>query len=368
MELTIHNFNLCPTHSQFILFARSLLSSSGYTELSDFAEKQITSKKFYIIHDDDSILVFNIGTLENGVFLCSNYPDTHLKLRKSSYNSPDNIICCDSAPGMNIRSWLNRELKLAGKVLCKTSNGKEVKSYCSTVPVSFIPYGNTSEEISLQDLKPVFVAGNDGIASKDTVKSIVSQDLKIEMDDIIDMDLDLIDSREISRIGQELIAGQSIDGTCSSICTLESFLKSEEPTNGFKCLISFNGNIENIFSCILQKIGITAEILQKSILINIENYGTNCLEEGILIFRHSQDLVQSVFLHDVIDKYHIKAKDIRTLKQNKQLVEMPSIHIGIPIQNIGDIRELSLVNNIVFLEDAIKYSVNEWFSFGGCEF
>lgn len=149
------------------------------------------------------------------------------------------------------RTWLDRDLTIAGKVIIKNGNKLESRYWNAVKPVVKIPnlcIHLRREEEPLQkesELKPIIgmtVVENlfnaevtkiqdDVFKIEDkhfaSLTNMIATDLKIKREDIVDFELSLADTQpsQIMGMHNELVSAPRLDNLASSLCALDAIVK-----------------------------------------------------------------------------------------------------------------------------------------------
>jgi len=149
------------------------------------------------------------------------------------------------------RTWLDRDLTIAGKVIIKNGNKLESRYWNAVKPVVKIPnlcIHLRREEEPLQkesELKPIIgmtVVENlfnaevtkiqdDVFKIEDkhfaSLTNMIAKDLKIKREDIVDFELSLADTQpsQIMGMHNELVSAPRLDNLASSLCALDAIVK-----------------------------------------------------------------------------------------------------------------------------------------------
>lgn len=201
----------------FCNLIRSKLKSSGFLELSEYSELKEIPKKGFFIRDGCELVAFNIEDIKSAMIVSANCNYLCLKIRKNDYDKIKNVgdqIHRIEYNGINDESWMNKDVKIIGKVVyLNESNEICEKLYDSKCPFGFINFDKKELNCTL------------GIGNNISLKMFVAESLKINVDNIVDMDLRFIDSQDYATINNTLISGplNGLGNAYSSFC---SFLEA----------------------------------------------------------------------------------------------------------------------------------------------
>ena len=199
--------------------------------------------------------------------------------------------------GMNQKSWFDRPLGIAGKVVVKGEDTftPRVLLYKSDVPLCIIPslaihmdrdLNKKGELDKAKELVPILSLNED----IDLINAIAT-DLKLHENDIIDYDLYLynIEKPVICGLDQAMLAAPKLDNLTSVAALLDGIMTSDDiPENTIDMMVVFDneevgsmskqGADSQLLNAVLEKIGngltlsptLIADVASKSFLLSVD--------------------------------------------------------------------------------------------------
>ena len=194
-------------------------------------------KSYYVTRNGSSIIAFTVGKyMENLAFnICASHTDSPtFKIKpngeiESPFGLKGNV---EGYGGMIVSTWLDRPLRIAGRVLIKKDGRLESVLYDSKEAICCIPNVsihmkrdlNSGFAYNLQtDMGPLFGEGKKG-----ALKSRICKDLNISEEDYICGDLYLVvdEKGKVWGLNNEYFSSPKIDNLESVYTTLMAFLSS----------------------------------------------------------------------------------------------------------------------------------------------
>lgn len=199
--------------------------------------------------------------------------------------------------GMNQKSWFDRPLGVAGKVVVRGKDAftPEVRLYMSETPLCIIPslaihmdrdLNKKGELDKSKELVPLMALDEDV-----DLMDVIAKSLEIERDDILDYDLYLynMDAPVICGADQSMLAAPKLDNLTSVAAILEGICSSESiPDNTIDVMVVFDneevgslskqGADSQLLNMILEKIACglqlpttwMADVAKKSFLLSVD--------------------------------------------------------------------------------------------------
>lgn len=220
------------------------LVSNGYIELCEGSKWELKNgSSYFTIRNNSSLIAFTIGSenpWESGFKIVGAHTDSpQLKLKnESAIKSAGVLKVSVEAYGGGINStWLDRDLSLAGRVTID-NNGKlenrlvDFNRAIGTIPNLAIHLNrdaNKGFEYNKQNHLPVILFGDisDEIDEKTVIKEIVSKEISVNKEDILEMDLFFYDNQKGSYIGfnKDIVAVGRLDNLAMCHSILEGMTK-----------------------------------------------------------------------------------------------------------------------------------------------
>lgn len=399
-----------PSQFHSCSYIRKLLIHNGFQELKESAEWEKIPKKGFFIRDERSVFAWNDNGRKHFV-IAGGHLDIPCLLLKPNY---DEIVSglrrlrVANYGNFNFYSWFDRNLKIAGRVICKTANGIEQILFDSEEPIAIIPSNNNGNEfgkdLEYDDIEnyfnPIY-----GTEKGPSLKCYVANKLNINEDDILSWNLRLLDTEEPDLING-LVTSQGINGLSCCYAALKSFLDCN-PENGTFAILSLFDNKEigsstrtsagsNLINYGLKRIIKNDDIIRlmkaKSMYINtdtifathpswISYLDTNNpviigKGPGIEINhsnRKSSDILGLNFIRRVASANNFKLQIYSELNfytlcttigpTVETGTSIRSVDIGIPVYSKKSIRESCSLNDIIELYSILKEIFNKYSSY-----
>lgn len=222
------------------------LQNNGFVELNEGSKWELKNgSSYFITRNDSSLIAFTLGTenpWESGFKIVGAHTDSpQLKLKNESASKSAGVLKVSvEAYGGGINStWLDRDLSLAGRVTVD-NNGQiesrlvDFKRAIGTIPNLAIHLNrdaNKGFEYNKQNHLPVILYGDvsEDIDEKTIIKEIVSKEISVEKEDILEMDLFFYDNQNGSLIGlnKDIIAVGRLDNLAMCHSILEGLVESK---------------------------------------------------------------------------------------------------------------------------------------------
>ncbi len=244
-----------PTPHFAVKTIKENLSKENFTELFEADKWNLSpNKKYFVTKNSTSLIAFETGSgkiAENGYNLIGAHTDApcfkikphpemvtydhYLKLNTEGYG------------GGILFTWLDRPLSMAGEVYVKTAKGLKSRLLNIPKPIMVIPSlaihmnrdVNTGYAFNKQvDTLPIVGFVNDTLEKDNFLADILSKELKVAKEDIVDFDLFLYDNQKGQIIGynEDLISSARLDDLWMCFTGLKGLINSA-PTKGTKVLI-----------------------------------------------------------------------------------------------------------------------------------
>lgn len=245
----------CPTQFHFCSYTRSELLKNGFVELKESEEWKEVPKKAFFIRDEREVVAWN-DSGHNRAIIAGAHCDFPCLILKPKF---DEIIggyrrCRCNTYGTGLwYTWLDRDLRLAGRVLIKNSISGPIKSvlFDSKTGIATIPciapqldseFGASNPINADTNLIPIY-----GIESQTPpLLDYVASKLNVDSKNIVSYDLHFIDSEPSSKIFNQddsIIQSQKLNGLHNSYAVLKSFINSN-PEEGTISMIAIFDNEE----------------------------------------------------------------------------------------------------------------------------
>lgn len=238
----------CPTPYHFCEYARSVLKSSGFTEILERAPPEEMPKKGFIIRSDRTLFAYKDNG-HNGSVISSAHCDSPVFVLKPNHeDTEENMkkLRVSNYGGGTWHTWLDRPLKLVGMILHRTEKGVKRSLFDSCKPVAIIP----SAAIHLRQSPdhPTFDLENHfcplyGTSKSRNMMEYVSAEMGIKEEDVEYYDLRFIDVNKPVLMADNLIGAQQLDDMLCTFASFKAFMDSE-PEDGYTSAVSIFDNEE----------------------------------------------------------------------------------------------------------------------------
>ena len=233
------NEGVSPYHAAAAACAR--LDAAGYTRLQEAAYWNLEpGKGYYLTRAGASVVAWRMPLHSIGGWrLTASHSDSPTWRVKN--DRVENDGCCrlnvEGYGGMNMASWLDRPLTVAGRVLLRTEDGVVSRNVYLDRDLLVIPSlaihmdreVNKGHHYNPQvDLQPLW-----GPAGCRSLTALLAEELGVAEQDILDRDLVLAPRQQASRLGPdgELFVSPRIDDLASAAVTLKAFLETAPHTD-----------------------------------------------------------------------------------------------------------------------------------------
>jgi len=238
------------------------LEAAGYTKIDAGAAmpEMKAGKKFYVTKNDSSIYAFNIGIkpmAEAGFHLiCAHCDSPTFRIKPNA-----EILCEGGVVKLNtelyggaiMSTWFDRPLSLAGRVIVKGKDAMHpetmllhIKRPLLQIPNLAIHFNRqVNEGVALskqKDMLPIIGMVNNVLEKDNVLLSLISSELDINADSIIDFDLYLYDTTPACTFGlnNEFISAGRLDDLSMVHAGLEALIGSENGNDTTKILAIFD--------------------------------------------------------------------------------------------------------------------------------
>lgn len=242
MELNnkLMNF-LNVSHSNFhaVNEMGEILKDKGFEKLNMDERWELNANgKYFTTVNNSSIFAFDLENYEKGMgykIVASHTDAPTFKVKPNSVKIENNyiIVNTEAYGGLIDYTWLDRPLKMAGRVIVKEDSKLVTKLYDSKHAVGIIPslaiHMNRSVNSETKfnrhtQMRPIL-----GQATEFDFKEFLSKGLDVNSDNIVDYDLVFKPVQEAVYVGvnEEFIASNHIDNLQSAYLSFEAFLSSK---------------------------------------------------------------------------------------------------------------------------------------------
>lgn len=239
----------CPTPFHFAAYARQKFLDAGFTELKETEVYSEIPKKGFSIRNERLVLAWKDGGHDCSCIACS-HCDSPCFILKPNF---DEVVggyrrARSSTYGGGLwYTWLDRDLRLAGRVIHRTHEGLKSTLYDSKVGIATIPclaihldysFCYSPKDLSAEDnLIPIY-----GKESDPPLKEFIASQLSIKSEDIVTLDLRFIDAEQPNQVN-DILTSQRLDNMQNTYIIFKSFLDSE-PQDGHLNMLGVFDNEE----------------------------------------------------------------------------------------------------------------------------
>lgn len=216
------------------------LEAQGYQHLWEFRPWALErGKRYYVLRGDSSLIAFRIPEGESrGFRLAAAHSDSPtFKVRENAeQTAAGGVLRLSVEPygGMISRSWMDRPLSVAGRVVIETEKGVETRLVCIDRDLLVIPSvaihmdRKVNQGVALDpavDLLPLFGSGKPG-----QFRAMIAEAAGVEEDSLLSTELFLYPRAKATTFGaqNEFIASPRLDDLQCVFGCLSGFLAAEE--------------------------------------------------------------------------------------------------------------------------------------------
>ena len=213
------------------------LEKAGFARLEEGSLWTLTAPaKYYLTRNNSSLIAFQLPSRDFTSWRISaahsDSPTFRLKKSRDRVLSGWQRLAVEGYGGLNLPSWLDRPLGVAGRVLVRTEAGVESRLLQSVVPLCVIPslcvhfdenHGRGHLLSPLNELQPVWAP-----EGKPSPAAWAAGQLGVQEEDILDADLTLFPFQQPTLYGESgLFSSPRIDDLECAWACLRGFLTGE---------------------------------------------------------------------------------------------------------------------------------------------
>lgn len=250
LALELLNFiNESPTSYHAASTVKSMLDEEGFNEIKENEKWNLTKGgKYYVSKNNSAVIAFEIGSgdlQEDGFRLIGAHTDAPtFKIKPSAEMKAENKyikLNTEVYGGPILSTWFDRPLSLAGRVALKghTPLKPEIKLININKPLLIIPNiaihmnRGVNEGYSFnaqKDTLPLLGFINEKFEKEGYLLSLISNELGINTDQILDFDLFLYEHEKgcILGLDEEFISSSRLDDLCMVFSALKGLVNSKE--------------------------------------------------------------------------------------------------------------------------------------------
>lgn len=236
-----------PSPYHVVKNAKDKLLKSGFSELKLTEKWNIEkSKKYFVCQNNTSLFAFIVGTgeiEERGFKIIAAHSDSpSFKIKPSPEISVEEKYLkfnTETYGGPILSTWLDRPLSIAGRVSVKGKDTLNPASYLVNIkkpiitipnlPIHFNRTVNEGIELNKQvDMLPVAAVLNEEINKDLLLAKLISEEINVPMDDILEVDLNLYDFTKgcIMGLHDEFISSGKLDDLAMVHAGLSAFVEA----------------------------------------------------------------------------------------------------------------------------------------------
>lgn len=230
-----------PTAFHAAEYSALLLEESGAVRLEEGKNWNLEKgKKYFVVRDGAAIMAFSTGPLQpqKGVSVVGTHLDSPLlKLKGSEFqkNSGRLTTGIEVYGGPIYATWLDRDLKLAGRYVFQGKHGLEARNFILEQSAAIIPNVaihmnrdiNKSLSYNPQTELKALILQNSASPSED-IRDLLADEHEISRDSILDVETFLVPAEKghyfISEGGDSLFTSGRIDNLAASHAALSAFI------------------------------------------------------------------------------------------------------------------------------------------------
>jgi len=365
-----------PTSMHLISLFRSILLKKGYVEIAEMNDISEIPRQFFVIRESRALIAGNIFDNSKGIIVTCSSDMPSMKVIMDSLHVEDGLEVVKTELNGDAQwwSWINRDLRMAGRVDFINGGKVESKLISTGYPVAVIPAlaihltkgSSMNTKHTNGELSTAIIGINeDNDLSHSHISRIIEKELGFTPEKIINYELYLMDFEAPVYCGNKssFITGQGISSVGSSIVAFRSFLKSDQPKVGMKLFCTFekhNNDCKstraesNFLENVLQRIGCSPLFSRNSILISSE-------------YVHPES--EGTFNKDLSPPFYIEAKNAKIKPKSSRIIYlsgettssvlsrklgMKYFEYGIKVSSLNSIKEnadkIAIIGALKYLE------------------
>ena len=238
-----------PSACHGVKATQKILNENGFVEIKETDKWDLQAKgKYYVIKNDSALIAFEVGTgdiEETGFRLIGAHTDVpgfRIKPNPQMISEGKYVkLNTEVYGGSILHTWYDRPLSIAGKVSLKGSSPLKPETRLVNInkPLLIIPSlaihmnreVNEGYKINRQvDTLPLLGLINDKLEKEDYLMNIISEELQVNKEDILNFELGLYEYERGSLIGmnEELISSGRFDDLWMVFAGIKALVDSRE--------------------------------------------------------------------------------------------------------------------------------------------
>lgn len=242
------------SHSNFhaVNEMAKMMYEQGFKKLKMNEKWELDDKsKYYVLVNNSSVFAFDMNGYKKDFaykIVASHTDAPTFKVKPNAVKIENNtiIVNSESYGGLIDYTWLDRPLKLSGRVIVKEGNRLVTKLYSSNGAVGIIPslaiHMNRSINSETKFNRHTQMRPLLGQAPEFDFKEYLAKELSVEEGSVVDYDLVFKPVEKATYVGvnQEFIASNHLDNLQSAYLTFEGFMNAENNNNAVNVYASFD--------------------------------------------------------------------------------------------------------------------------------
>ncbi|OHT03166.1 putative M18 family aminopeptidase 2 [Tritrichomonas foetus] len=279
------------TPAHFIDIARTKLLKAGYVEINEKEKQEHIPNKFFINRNNRALAVVNKKNFDTGVIVGAHIDSPVLKIVKGTnqFNQGAEVNSVYFYGGGLWMSWIDRDLKIAGRAIFNIDGKLYSKLIHSEKAVAVIPSlaVHLKSGIALKpglkeaNFKPIFKL-KDSDDGESTLDKIVADLCGCDVTQLVDYEVSLVPEQKssVTGISGDFIHSPRLDDLSCAIPSLNAIISMDEPKTGACIYLAFDneeigsasrcGAKSDFLQTVLDLAGADSSFLQRSILVSAD--------------------------------------------------------------------------------------------------
>lgn len=245
VQSLINFLDSSPTAYHAVAQGESRLQSAGFIRLDETKSWELEADRgYYLIRNSSSLIAFRTAAVsgegQHFRIVTAHTDSPSFRLKEGVIQEKNGMLTVgvEVLGGPIFSTWLDRDLAVAGRVLVKNKSGSfntvlymnpERKVLIPNPPIHLNRTVNKGFEYNPQDHLSCILQSSSGDEENEiqSLYDLISNDLKISKDDILDADLILYDTQKASLSGwsEEFISSGRIDNLAMCHAALEGITR-----------------------------------------------------------------------------------------------------------------------------------------------
>lgn len=256
--------DVSPTCYQAVQYSAEMLEYNGYVKLDKKDNWNLEANgKYYIVNNDSALIAFRIGSTDTDSLkfhLIGSHSDSPTFRVKPSSEMPvkDSYIKLNTEVygGPILSTWFDRPLSIAGRVFLRGSNPYEPILKLINIDRNLMIIPNLAIHMNREinsgysynaqvDTLPLLSMINENLEKENILINLLSEELGISKDDILDFDLYLYAREKAALVGlnKEFISSGRLDNLAMAHASLTALIDSGESESTNVVIITDNEEV-----------------------------------------------------------------------------------------------------------------------------